>query len=1734
MKSQIAKLHIVILMFWVPLLSGSKPATAQVIPQDSLALVAFYNSTNGAGWNDNTNWLTANPVSTWFGITVTGDRVTRLDMVGNFTTGSLPPEIGDLTGLDYIRISNSLLGGTIPDEIGNLTNLTELWFFANQLSGPMPDTLFSMTGLLVLNLNSNNLTGTIPAAIGNMTNLATFIAGGNNFVGTLPPEMGNLVNIFRFQVNSNQLSGGIPAEVGNMASLTHLFVHYNQFTEPLPDEIGNLTNLTDLRIRNNQFPGDLPDTLRNLTSINTLHVQSNLFTGLPDLSPLTSLANLNTEDNRLTFEDIEPNIGVASTSFTYSPQDSIGIGGDTTVALGSPLTISVSVGGTANQYQWFKSGAPIPGENSPSLVIPSISNPDTGSYHCEITNTIATELTLYSRPVTVQVGGPLTPRELDSLALVALYNSTDGANWTDNTNWLTANPFSAWFGVTAPAGRVTNLGLASNNLSGPLPSEIGNLTELTNLNLGGNPITGMIPVEIGNLVNLTSIQVFSGQLTGPLPDTIYSMTNLSTLWLYNNQLSGTLSPSIGDLTNLTALNLGLNDFSGPLPQEIWSLTNLNFLRLDGNDLTGTVPPEFGNMTSLGTFLIGGNQLSGTIPPEIGNLSSMSNFSIYGNNFTGDMPAGITNFTNVTSLDASFNAFTSFPDMSPVAPFSALRIDNNRLTFESIEPNVGVATIYTYSPQDSVGSESDTTVLEGTPVSFTVSVGGAANQYQWFRNGSMLPGETSTDLTLPSVAQADSGSYHCEITNTIAAALTLYSRPAHLHVLPSTPLALDSLALVDLYNSTDGANWTDDTNWLTANPLSTWNGVSVSGGRVSGLSLNSNGLNGPIPPSIGNLTAMTSLFMSNNALSGNIPAETGNLAALTTLNLAGNDLTGSIPIEITTLTGLSSLFLLDNQLSGSIPSEFENMTALQTLALSTNNLTGAIPSELGNLSNLQSLQLNTNQLSGPLPGNLMNLTGLTTLWLGNNQLSGTIPVEMGNLINLSGIQIANNQFTGSIPDTLGSLSTLVIFDVQNNQLSGAVPSALGNLVNLTSMYFDNNNFTGSVPGSFVNLVNLETLRINGNEFLDFPNLSTLSLSTLRVQNNRLTFEDIEPNVSVAGFVYSPQDSIGSARDTTLDEGDPLTISVTVGGTANQYQWYKDGSQVPGATNASLVLAAVVPGDAGAYHCQITNTIATALTLNSRPVNLTVIPVVTNQPPFVNQPVPDTIIDEDFGTIQLANLSTVFDDPDLGSGDSLTFSASLSDPIAVVNITGGFVELTSMANANGFTTLILTATDLELASASDTVVIEITPVNDAPSNFSVLDPVWNWLTNNLTPTFTWTSSIDADDDVLMYTLQFSDGPAFGSILYQEDTPDTTLTIGSPLDSLADYYWRVTAADGNGGTASSDSGFFRIDAVAPDMFLGVLGSPVVPTSVSLYLHASEPLTNPQAAFDFSSADTSGQLTVDAEPLADHDNVYFVPYQLPGDGELSVTLSAEDAAGNSAEVTRLYSVGQIAKDRVFVLTAPNGSIELNAPKQTVDKDGFILLGVGDAAETPAGHGGWTGIDSPFDLVSTATLKKPVRVKYRYASETVLASLAGQADFDERKIGLYSETNGAWIYAGGEGVSGEVTASVGAGTFRLFFNPDHVILPDRVELFQNYPNPFNPSTTIRFAVPEEARVSLVIYNILGQEVRTVADAFTAPGYHELQWNGRNGLGKSVASGVYIYRLVVGKSVFTRKMMLIR
>ena len=243
--------------------------------------------------------------------------------------------------------------------------------------------------------------------------------------------------------------------------------------------------------------------------------------------------------------------------------------------------------------------------------------------------------------------------ESDRAALEALYDATGGPNWADSTNWRTSAPLREWFRVTTDAaGRVTELRLGGNGLTGSIPFELGNLTNLQFLSLAQNELTGPLPGALGDLVNLTELYVQDNRLSAAIPAELGRLANLRFLNLAGNELSGRIPPELGNLANLVFLFLSGNALSGPIPPELGDLASLGGLFLPQNELSGPIPAELGKLGNLQTLILEGNELTGAIPAELGRLANLRNLNLAGNGLTGRIPPELGSLVNLYALDLS--------------------------------------------------------------------------------------------------------------------------------------------------------------------------------------------------------------------------------------------------------------------------------------------------------------------------------------------------------------------------------------------------------------------------------------------------------------------------------------------------------------------------------------------------------------------------------------------------------------------------------------------------------------------------------------------------------------------------------------------------------------------------------------------------------------------------------------------------------------------------------------------------------------------------------------------------------------------------------------------------------------------------------------------------------------------------------------------------------------------------
>ena len=743
-----------------------------------------------------------------------------------------------------------------------------------------------------------------------------------------------------------------------------------------------------------------------------------------------------------------------------------------------------------------------------------------------------------------------TAKDAERDALEALYQDTDGDNWTNNRNWLSNAPLDSWHGVTTDrSGRVIELDLSENELNGTIPSELGSLTNLETLRLSDNQLRGTIPPELGNLTSLEVLNLFENRLSGTIPSELGNLSNLGALALFNNNLRGTIPSDLAKLNNLRWLLFWGNQLDGSIPPELGRLTNLEWLYLSDNRLSGTIPSELGNLINLERLILWGNQLSGAIPSELDHLTNLTDLALSDNRLSGAIPPELGNLTNLESLGLWGNELSGTvpPELENLSGLTQLYLADNQLS--GCLPEIWRDIEESDLDEVSLHFCSDRDVL----VTFYEATDGD----NWLENGKWLSSAPIGDWY--GVIVDDSGRViglnlsENELSGTIPPELGNLTKLEELDLSKNQLRGTIPLELVNLSRLTHL--------FLFSNQLTGSIPPELSKlANLEQLALSWNQLGGMIPSELGKLASLELLAISGNRLTGSIPPVLGDLASLTMLALHVNRLTGNIPPELNKLSGLEWLFLADNRLNGCIPEVWQNveendldevglpictdkdaLIALYEstdgdnwvsnqnwlsngpigtwygvitdendrvieLDLSDNELSSTIPSEFGHLTYLEVLYLSENQLSGTIPPALGILSHLIELGLWRNELTGTIPPELGRLANLEVMYLGDNELSGTIPTELGNLTNLEYLGLNSNKLTGVIPVELGNLTNLELLSLTENRLSGPIPPTLDKLTNLIELYLGQNELsgtipAELGNLT--NLEQLFLHSNKLS-------------------------------------------------------------------------------------------------------------------------------------------------------------------------------------------------------------------------------------------------------------------------------------------------------------------------------------------------------------------------------------------------------------------------------------------------------------------------------------------------------------------------------------------------------------------------------------------------------------------------------------------------------
>ncbi|CAN1344614.1 Receptor-like protein EIX2 [Linum perenne] len=527
---------------------------------------------------------------------------------------------------------------------------------------------------------------------------------------------------------------------------------------------------------------------------------------------------------------------------------------------------------------------------------------------------------LYLSNCQIRQNPPLVHVNLSSLSVLDL-----------GYNQFVETSFPSWI---SHLKSLTSLDLRRNNLRGPFPNQLQNLTSLVALRLSSNKFNGSIPDWLFQFHHLEDLDVFHNELDGTVPNGIGNLTSLTILDLsFNYNLKGGVTESFKSLCHLKSLYLTYMKLQqsvsevlrileecpasslevlyldscqlhGQLTDQIQKFKRLNRLSIRNNSISGPLPLLFGELTSLNYADFADNQINGSLPTSMGELAELTFVDISRNSMEGVMSPDV-HFANLTKLGSFYASGNQI--VLEVGPDSIFPKLLNTLHMSSWHIGPGFPKWLKASPYITSLDLSNSGISESIPDWFW----GAQSEFYYLNfSRNLLSGE-----------------------------------------------------IPDCWR-----------NWQ----------------RLKVLRLGSNVLRGKIPNSIGTLSSLLSLRFQNNSLTGEIPLSLGNCSSLVSIDLGNNRFEGNIPKWIGEKLSNRSVDLSWNNLSGEIPKQITNLVALKYLNLSRNSLSGAIPGDLDAMESMESLDLSENRLFGVIPPGMSTMTFLNHLNLSYNNLSGRIP------------------------------------------------------------------------------------------------------------------------------------------------------------------------------------------------------------------------------------------------------------------------------------------------------------------------------------------------------------------------------------------------------------------------------------------------------------------------------------------------------------------------------------------------------------------------------------------------------------------------------------------------------------------------------------------------------------------------------------------------------------------------
>ena len=1232
---------------------------------------------------------------------------------------------------------------------------------------------------------------------------------------------------------------------------------------------------------------------------------------------------------------------------------------------------------------------------------------------------------------------------------------------------------SAVVGLT----NLTSLNLGGNNISNI--SAVADLTSLTDLNLDNNNVSDISAVV--GLTNLTSLNLGGNSVSDI--SAVAGLTQLTRLTLWGNNISDI--SAVSDLTNLTSLNLGGNSVSDI--SAVAGLTQLTRLTLWNNNISDiSAVSDLTNLTSLD---LGGNSVSDI--STVAGLTQLTRLTLW-NNSISDISA-VAGLTNLTDLNLDNNSVSDISAVSGLANLTRLHLRNN--TVSDISPlaeNAGLG-------------DGDTVNVKENPLSYQ-SIHTHIPTLQ--SRGITVEFDNRTPTTLLNISGVITESDNV---------LTVEVRDSNGRIFEEVPVTFTVI-------SGGGA-------------LSVTSATTDEKGRAqSTLTLGSDG--GPNRVKVSAVGIEQTVTFSDEAEAGvHIPDP--NLRAAIEEALGVKSGSPISPEEMATLTYLRARGAAIGVLIG-----LEYATSLTELRLGDNGITDISP--LSGLTNLRTLGLGRNSVTDISP--LLGLTNLRTLGLSSNgitDVSALVSVLSG-LTNLTELHLRDNRITDI--SSLSGLTNLTKLRLRNNNITDI--SSLSGLTHLTELRLSGNSVKDISPLS--GLTNLRRLELPSGitdvsalvrVLSSFPLLTSLNLSDSNIADvsalipvlSGLTHL-IDLNLNDNGISdISPLMVLTNLTSLNLWSNNISDISAVAGLTnlSSLHLWDNNISDISplventglGSQGWSWVNIQKNPLSYQSIHTHIPILQSRGVTVDfddqARPTLLKILGDNQRHLPGETLAYPFVVEARDENGSGVAGVSVTFTVTE--GGGTLSIISTMTDA-------NGRAESTLTLGPNfGTNTLQVSAAGIEVRVTFNAIGDNPEFLWSIPSGYSLIHvPL----------------KVTAVDDVLQTLTSIGD-------LYDALGGANTVKLLLTLDSHTQN-WFVYVSPSDRGTPNDRE-------LTDDM--GIIVQMKVPVSVRL---TGSPLG------------TNGTSTITLNP--DY-NLVGLPLNNSRIKHVSDLFTLEGIGGN-APVVIFTDSGD------FKAVVPGGGPDdipliggqafiLDAQRATtvaISGEGWYNTSETAAAPLLSLKGIEIGDTTPVLALRGSIVDEEMGVN-RAGFRVIVKNLStGRAVAAVTKGENYSrmnkgESTGVGYQVAIVDVKTGRAAKIGDNLEISVRSPSPLIgvqplrytvtaedvrnsliqlaelvayeIPIETELLHNYPNPFNPETWIPYRLAEDAFVTLTIYDQTGHIVRTLDVGHRIASAYEnrskaIYWDGRNGFGEQVASGMYFYHLSAGDYSATRKMVILK